>query len=344
MIILVICRYFLEKPVYKNGDFIRITATVMSDPIDYERSQFIRLAELKIYLPLFPEVNYGDKIVVDGVVRDDTLDQPKLVEIKEEVGPLSRVRKKIINFYEESLPLNYAGLVSGITLGSKGGLSNEFWEKVKYVGVAHVVVASGTNVTFVISFLVNFLSLFLIRRKMIPLVILGILLYLLLSGLEAPLIRASIMASIVFLAQETGRVSSSMHALFLSGLVMLLINPSWIGDIGFILSFVATASLILFEKKIREKLKRIPEFIKESFSTTLAAQVGVTPILFVTFGGFNILSPLVNVLVLWTIPIIMIFGMFAGVVGSVFPLLGKIILYICYPVLWWFIEVVEVFS
>lgn len=344
LLVIVLFRFLTTKPVYQNGQKLRITTTVYSDPIKYETSQYLRIANLKVYLPLIPEITYGDSLVVEGIVEGDKLKSPKLINVRQPKLPTSILRKRIIDFYQSTLPSNYSGLVAGITLGAKGGIPGDFWEKVKKVGVAHVVVASGTNITFVTAFMVSTLSFFLPRRKMIPIVILSIVLYLFISGFDAPLIRAAVMGTIAFLAQETGRVASTWRILILTALIMLIVNPSWLVDLGFILSFVATASLILFEKKVRDRLNRVPEVFKESLSTSLAAQIGVTPIVFVTFGQFNILSPVVNALVLWTIPGIMIFGAVGGLVGVVFPLLGKIILYLGYPLLWWFTTIVTLFS
>jgi len=124
---------------------------------------------------------------------------------------------------------------------------------------------------------------------------------------------------------------------------MLLIEPTWITDVGFILSFVSTASIMIFERKIAKLLKFMPNFLKEGFSTSLSAQIGVAPVLFVTFGQFNPLSPLINAMVLWTIPYIMIFGSLGGVLGLVIPVAGKLILYVCYPLTWWFAAVVSLF-
>jgi competence protein ComEC len=125
---------------------------------------------------------------------------------------------------------------------------------------------------------------------------------------------------------------------------MLIYNPDWLIDIGFILSFVSTASLMLFEKRIRIWLSKVPEVLKEGLSTSLAAQIGVAPILFVTFGQFNILSPVVNALVLWTIPPLMILGAVGGLFGLIFPFLGKMILWASFPLLWWFVHIVTFFN
>jgi competence protein ComEC len=126
--------------------------------------------------------------------------------------------------------------------------------------------------------------------------------------------------------------------------IMLAIQPDWIIDVGFALSFTSTAFIMLFEKRIAKALKFVPEVLKEGLSISLAAQIGVAPILFVTFGQFNIWSPLINALVLWVVPYIMILGSIGGVVGLVFPFLGKMILWLSYPLSWWFCKVVQIFS
>jgi competence protein ComEC len=323
---------------------VRITSSVLTDPIKYSTSQGVKLAGLKVYLPLFPEVSYGDKIIVEGVVKDGKLEKAKLVSILDEKTLLSGFRNSIIDFYQKVLPANEAGLLGGVVLGSKNSLPPDFYTYAKNIGVAHIVVASGTNVTFVVSFLMGIATLFFSRRKAIFFVILGIILYLFMSGFDAPLIRAAVMAFFTFLAQGTGRLTSAWRVLGLTAALMLVYNPNWIADLGFILSFASTASIMLFEKKFERRLNRVPEIIKQDLSTTLSAQIGVTPILFVTFGQFNIWSPVANLLVLWTVPGIMILGAIGGVVGTFWPFLGKTILYILYPLLWWFVSTVTLFN
>lgn len=349
LILLIIFRYFTTRPVYINGQTIRITSAVLSDPIKYSTAQYLHLAGLKIYLPLFPEVSYGDKIIVEGIVNDGKLENPKLITQKfMKAGGsktfLSGFRNSIISFYQKVLPEPMGGLLGGIVIGAKGSLSADFYNQTKNVGVAHVVVASGTNITFVVSFLMGVVTLVLSRKKAIVFVIVGIILYLFISGFDAPLVRAAIMASILFLSQETGRLVSAWRILILTAALMLVYNPDWILDIGFILSFVSTMSLMLFEKRIRNYLHKVPEVLKEGLSTSLAAQIGVSPILFVTFGQFNVLSPVVNALILWTVPYLMILGAIGGVTGLIFPFLGKIVLWVCYPLLWWFVHIVTLFN
>jgi len=344
LILLIIVRYFTSRPVYNNADTVRITTTIYSDPIIYPTSQYVKIVGLKVYLPTFPEITYGDKIILEGVVNNGKLEKPKLISVAKNEGPLSGIRNKIISFYNNNLPQPISGLFAGVIFGSKGALTAEFWNATKIAGVAHVIVASGTNVTFVVSFLISLLTTLLPRKKAIPFVILGIVLYLFISGFEAPLIRAAIMSGIVFSAQELGRVVNSWRIFFLTILIMLLICPDWLIDMGFILSFASTMSIMLFQKKIDTWLIKVPNIIKKDLTTTLAAQIGVIPIMFLVFRQFSMWSVLVNVLVLWTIPFIMILGTIGGILGLIFPIIGKIILLIGYPLGWWFTTIVTIFS
>jgi hypothetical protein len=227
LILLIIFRYFTTRPVYTNGQTVRITSAVLSDPIKYSTSQYLRLAGLKVYLPVVPEISYGDKIIVEGVVNDGKLENPKLITPKlTRVGKdktfLSGFRNSIISFYQKILPEPMGGLLGGIVIGAKGALSADFYNQTKFVGVAHVVVASGTNITFVVSFLMGVTTLILPRKKAIFFVIFGIISYLFISGFDAPLVRAAIMASILFLSQETGRLVSTWRILILNAALMLV--------------------------------------------------------------------------------------------------------------------------
>mgnify|MGYP001589380587 FL=1 len=89
---------------------------------------------------------------------------------------------------------------------------------------------------------------------------------------------------------------------------MLLINPEYIFDISFQLTFAATLGVLLFTKALERRLNKFPKWFSETLATTLAAQVLVIPLLFYYFGTVSLLSPLVNTLVLWTIPISTVLG------------------------------------
>ena len=329
--------YIKSIPNYKDGTLIRIRDTVRSEPSRFENSQYLRIKGFKVYLPKYPEVGYADKIIIEGVVQEDRLKDPRIIDLKESEGILIKLRKRLIHFYQSSIPYQHAGLVSGVVLGSKEGLSTDFWKKLKETGTVHVVVASGMNVSIVAKFLISFLALILPRRKAIPFALIGIWSYSILSGFDAPIIRASIMGSIDFTAQEFGKLYSAGRALIITSILMILVKPEWIFDLGFILSFVATASILLMDEPIRNFFNKVPSFLRTDLSSSLSAQLGVAPILFASFRQFNVLSPLYNLAVLWTIPIITLIGMISGIISLVYVPLARLILYTSYPFTSWFV-------
>src|SRR3989344_8393028 len=162
LIFLVILRIIFSKPDYSDGDKIRITSKVTSEPIRYETSQQVSLQGLKTYLPLYPDIHYGDRVVVEGVVAagpnsrctstscavqgfwpggmNYKLNNPTLIDLQESQGVLYKLRSSLVKIYESSLPEPHAALVAGITLGSKASLPTGFWEALKKTGTAHVVV------------------------------------------------------------------------------------------------------------------------------------------------------------------------------------------------------------
>jgi len=328
---------------YPEGKRIRITQRVTTEPIVYETSRMVKISGLSAYVDLFPEIAYGDRVTLEGTVEGNKLVSAKIVDV-EEGGGLYAMRKRILSVYKKALPPDHASLVGGVVLGSKSGMPADFWERLKLTGTAHVVVASGMNVTFVMSFALNTLVNFVKRRRAIIIALASAWVYVLLSGFDAPLVRAGIMGSIAFGAQALGRLSTALRALIFSALLMVIAKPEWAYDLGFILSFTATLSLMLFETKVSALLSRIPFFLKKDLATTLAAQIGVAPILLISFGQINLLSPIINSLVLWTIPPIMLIGAMAGVVGLAVPALGELIAYLTYPFTLWFISVINVGS
>jgi len=345
LISFIFIRFLTTRQNFNDGDIVKISTTVTTEPIVYDDSIYLKLYGLKIYLPKYPEVVYGDRVVITGKINNKKkkLEGPTLISVDQNENKLYGLRQKIISFYKKYLPEPHSSLVAGMVLGSKQ-MPKRFWEGLKSTGTAHVVVASGTNVTMVAAFLMGVCAYFMKRKKAIIVTLLGITSYVILSGFDAPIVRAAIMGAVAFSAQAAGRLVSAWKSLFYSIFLMLFIKPEWIIDLGFILSVLATSGLMLFQNGIDKKLKFVPNVFREGLTTSLAAQVFVAPVIFVTFGQFNILSPLINALILWTTPYIMIIGAVSSLLGMILPSIGAIILILIYPLTWYFIKVIELFS
>lgn len=265
----------------------------------------------------------------------------------------SSVRQKLILIFQKSLPANLSSLLLGIVFGIRESMPKEFTNSLRVSGVMHVVAASGMNITMTGGFLSSLLALFLKRQLALFLAIIGICLYAVLAGLEPSIIRASIMGSMVFSAQILGRQALPFYFLLIAGYLMLFISPNLISDIGFQLSFVSTLGLLclkpLFEgnktKEIKDKMAVKNRFVViEDLTTTISAQAATLPILIANFGTYSLWSILINGLVLWTIPILMVLGGIGAILGILFEPVGRIFIYLSLPFLLYFEKTVTLFS
>lgn len=336
--------FYFTRKTFPDGTRIRITSVVSSEPVRYSNTQYLKLSGFEIYIPLYPEVNLGDRLVVEGVKEGKKLKKAKVLSVNPTNTGLYGMRKRLLEFYQRNLPQPHSSLIAGITLGSKSDIPEEFWNILKSTGTAHIVVASGMNVTLVSQFLISFLALILPRRGAIPIALAGVWGYAVLSGFDAPIVRASIMGSLAFIAQEFGRLNFSIRTLFLTAFAMLFVKPDWISDLGFQLSFLATLTILLFEPKFYKLLGRIPSIIRKDLSTSLAAQIGVSPILLFGFGKLNILSPLINSAVLWTVVPLAVLGAVSGFIGLIYEAFGRFLLLLTYPLTSWFVFFIGIFE
>jgi competence protein ComEC len=262
-------------------------------------------------------------------------------------GDLFRVKQKFMETFERAVPEPYAGLGEGLLLGVKRALGNDLEAIFRETGIIHIVVLSGYNIMIVVEFVMALLSfVFFPRTRMI--VGLGVIvLFALLVGLSATVVRASLMAGLLIIARGTGRTYVVLRALMLAGIGMLIHNPYLlVHDPGFQLSFLATLGLILVAPHIESRLTLIPELwgIRGFLTATLATQVFVLPLLLYHMGLVPVLSVFVNVLVLPMVPIAMFLTFVTGVVGFISSPLAQFFGWFTYLSLAYIIKVAEFFG
>jgi competence protein ComEC len=215
-------------------------------------------------------------------------------------------------------------------------MPKDFYNNLRQTGTIHMMVASGMNVTIVGMTTLSLALLFLSRKIAVMLSLILIWFYVLLAGGEAPVVRAGIMGSLVFLAQIAGREADAWRGLILAAGILLFLNPLSFFDLGFQLSFAATAGILLFTPWFNSHLSRFPNQIKIDLSQTMGAQIATMPIILLNFGYYSSLSPLANVLIVSTLPWIMRLGL----LGVLFwP-----ILYLTLPLLTYVVKVIEWFG
>lgn len=337
-----------------DGQQITFETTVLSQPQAVGSQQTFtanyKNEKVKISISRFPELNYGDSVRISGVISNKTgralMYFPKIETVNNPANlwqgslkSINLLRQKLITMFSKTLPSPSSSLLLGIIFGIKEQMPKDFSDNLRTAGVFHVIAASGMNVTLIGGFISLFFTYFLKRQIAIGLSILAICFYAVLAGLEPSIVRASIMGIIVFSAQILGRQTLAANSLLLTAFGMLYLDPTLTSDVGFQLSFAATAG-ILYIKPLFGK----QEGIVSEISTTVAAQIATLPILLANFGTYSLYSVLVNGLVLWTVPILMMVGGVGAVLGLVLAPIGQFLIYLCYPLLLYFETMVNFFG
>jgi len=240
----------------------------------------------------------------------------------------------IINSY---LPEPHASLLNGIIFGINLKTSKLFYEQLKIVGLLHLVVLSGINITMLGAIIANITG-FLGKRVSILLTILTIILFILFVGPQAPIVRAGIMGMLTLVAVLYGRKNIGLYSLFLSLIIIAIVFPDWLASVSLYLSYGATLGIMLFGQSSSKY--RIVKDLKIS----LAAQIFTVPIIFIYFKQVSFISPLSNILVAPVVPPLMIFGFLTAILGKINYYFGLPFSYICYGLLSYMVLVIEILS
>lgn len=357
--------YFQSQTPIPDGSHVRFTSILLGDPKFTGFSQGFSLftpQDQRIYINTgrFPEYHYGQSLEVTGKVevfeRDKgssgyVMDYPDVRIVSEYASPLYFLtysfREKVASVFRMYLPYPYSALLMGVVFGVREGMPEGLTNAFVKTGVIHITAASGMNVTMLAGAICFIFAAFLNRKTAIIIAVGAIWFYAGIAGFDASIVRASIMATIAFSAALLGRQNTGWYALLLTGFLMIFISPRTIFDLGFQLSFFSTAGILLITPLLLEEKKKAskPEdatwFLTDDFKTTVSAQLATIPILFINFSEYSVFSVVINMLILWTIPPLMVLGGLASLFSLIFPILSAPFLYLSLPLLWYVVTVVE---
>ncbi len=304
-----------------------------------------------LYLPPYADLKFGDYVQVscqlkkpigsDSFVnydkylaRDGIWSQcnwPKIIKLPHKFSLTEKIMNNFYNFKQvvqqqvnELWSEPQSSLMAGLLYGARAGFSQEINDSFNRAGITHIVAISGYNINVVASVMMSVLLLAgLNRKRAFWLAVFGIIIFVLFTGASASVVRAGIMGIIVLLATQLGRLSRIGNILVFTAAIMLLFNPFvLIWDAGFQLSFLSTIGLIYLSPiligyfNLEDKNIFIKNLI-ENFITTISAIIITLPLILFQFGRLSVIAPLANLLIVWIVPYLMLFG-FAALILSVF--------------------------
>jgi competence protein ComEC len=312
----------------------------------------------------FDTFSYADYLAREGVfsimqnasVTRTSIFSPSYGDLA--VSLLNGLRRSAYTVITRHLPEPQAGLLGGMILGDRRGISPQLTDDFAAVGASHLIAISGFNMVILTGVVMGVLTRLMSSRRSVAVIGIGIIvLYTLLVGASPGVVRAAIMSSLLVIAPLLRRRTYVPASLAFAALLMTLHNPTVLWDVSFQLSFAATLGLALFVDPLarwfntllaylfpQRTAERLGRWLEGPLIVSAAAQITTMPLIVLYFERLSLVWLPVNLLVIPVHPVQLLLGGLATGVAAAVPVLGQILYWAEYAVLSWTIGVVRTFA
>lgn len=214
-----------------------------------------------------------------------------------------------------------SNFINSFLLGMKDDLTQEENEMFSRTGTSHVIAISGLH-TNIICILIAYVIRGINKLYKLFILMIIMVLYSIMVGFSPSIVRAVAFVAVMYLAVFLFKKRDGITTLSLIASVLIINNPYTIYNVSFQLSFLATLSILYFNKIIKKRLKF------DIVSMTIAANILTMPIVYYVFGGIPVLSILGNIVIIPFIGIIMNLSIFSILFFEFSLNITKVIVYI----------------
>ena len=347
-------------------------ATVMSDPrnigaatritIEIDSDRFVvyaygrpawRLAGAKVGEQIFVRgqrqaFERGDESRwiaqhIKGKFQIELVGEQRLV-----AAPLLRSAQRVRDLVSRGAQsFNFADrtLFTGLVIGDDTQQPESMIDAFRKSGLAHLVAVSGQNVSFILAALSPLLSRLKNRFRIFATI--GVLVwFVVITRVEPSVVRAATMAGLAFLSVAAGRPTRTMRLIAVTVLVTVIVDPLLAWSVGFFMSVGATCGLCLGAAPLARIIRR-PKWLAQLIGATVAAQLGVMPVVILIFGLPSATGIIANVLAVPIAGLVMLFGLPMALCAGLIVDLGleKLAMILMWPIqvgvrwVWWVAEI-----
>jgi competence protein ComEC len=233
------------------------------------------------------------------------------------------IRQRIVQALVQGTDTRTGALIGALVLGKDAAdiaydLKDDFIQS----GLAHALAASGFQVSLILAAVLT-LGRSLSTSRQIAIGLTALLGYGLLSGAEPSIVRAILMGCACLAALGLKRQTRPVGLLLVVATLMLIWNPLWAFDLGFLLSMLATLGLLVTVQPLTDRLDWLPPTVASLLAVPLAATIWTLPLQLYTFGVLPLYSLLANVLTALLLSALTIGGFAASWGTLVWPPLGS---------------------
>jgi competence protein ComEC len=205
-------------------------------------------------------------------------------------------------------------LFTGLVVGDDRFQAPELADDFRASSLTHLLAVSGQNVAFVLALA----SPVLRRLRLWPRLFAAlavIVMFGVVTRFEPSVLRASAVAALSVLLATVGRPADRLRVLALALTALVVVDPLLVESVGFQLSAAASAGILLLARPIA-RLLRGPLLLREPLAVTVAAQIGVSPVIVAVFGPMPLAAVPANLLAVPAAGAVMLWGLSAGLVAG----------------------------
>lgn len=260
------------------------------------------------------------------------------------IATLEQVRRFFWTQIHTTFPESIASVVTGMLLGISGDVDPATAEAFRRSGTSHILVISGWNITIVAALCLaamNALKPSRLVALVVPLMV--ITLYVLFTGASAAVVRAGVMGSIMVIGRWLDRPRSMLNIIAVAILMITVVDPAALWDMGMQLSTLATIGLVGFATPIEQFLARTIfqspylSWAREGVASTIAAQITTFPIMICRLELPTIWSLLANTIITPVVPLAMACGTMFLAATLIHPGVAQLVAWIAYPSFAWIV-------
>lgn len=249
------------------------------------------------------------------------------------------VRRKFADAARSQLPAEQAAALPALVLGDTSTMPPETVAAFRAAGLTHLTAVSGANVTIVCG-AVLLAARLVGPRAAVGLATLALVGFVIVVQPSPSVLRAAVMGAIGLLGVLTHRRRHAMPALSATVIVLMIVAPEISVDLGFALSVLATAALIVLAPVWSRRLvaRGWPKPLADALAVATAAQLVTAPLIAAISGQVSLVSIAANVVVTAVVPPITVAGTAAAALAPVWPGAAHLLIRFTGPELWWLLH------
>ena len=249
------------------------------------------------------------------------------------IAATTSVRARVRAMAGRFLPPDHAALLSGLVAGDTTGLSEAAEDSLHAAGLSHLVAVSGSNVALVLAGTMALAGAARLgARGQRRVAVVALVWFVVLVRGEPSVLRASAMALLVVASAALGRGHDARYTLGIATLLLLLVDPFLAGQLGFALSVLATAGVLVAGPAIARRLPG-PRSAATLLGATLGAQIGVAPVLIASAGALPLGAVPANLVAVPAAAVASAVGVAASMIAQVAPAVGAVLAAFAWPAL-----------